>query len=292
MINPGSMGGYSLAEPFAAIRAAPTDAAWTPDPAGSRKVGHNESPMARPLTWLYRKLGWRYPAVFITLELQSAYAIVLGAVALFGFYYDVSSSDFLLILGITFALTGASILVVLLRTYPRLRPLNRWIRGERGGRETAEAWRVAVNLPLVLIKKDFWAPILVTIPVVISAMAILELSWPAFFPIMFAALVTIGYSAMLHYLALEIAMRPVLFDINAALDAPLRIGQPTVPLRLKLLASLPLINVITGMTVAALTSEGGGASALGINAVIALGVSFAVSFELTVLLSRSILRPV
>ena len=255
-------------------------------------MGHNDSSMARPLTWLYRKLGWTYPAVFITLELQTAFAIVLGAVALFGFYYDVSSSDFLLILGITFALTGASILVVLSRTYPRLRPLNRWIRGERGGRETAEAWRVAVNLPLVLIKKDFWAPILVTIPVVISAMAILELSWPAFFPIMFAALVTIGYSAMLHYLALEIAMRPVLFDINAALDAPLRIDRPTVPLRLKLLASLPLINVITGMTVAALTSEGGGASALGINAVIALGVSFAVSFELTVLLSRSILRPV
>ena len=41
-----------------------------------------------PLTWLYRKLGRHYPAVFITLELQSAFLIATGAVALFSFYYD------------------------------------------------------------------------------------------------------------------------------------------------------------------------------------------------------------
>jgi adenylate cyclase len=65
-----------------------------------------------------------------------------------------------------------------------------------------------------------------------------------------------------------------------------------VPLRVKLLGSLPLINVITGLAVAALTSNGGGADALGVNVLIALFVSFTVSFELTVLLSRSILRPI
>src|SRR5262245_5579616 len=249
--------------------------------------------MARPLTWLYRKLGWRYPSYFVTLELQTAFLIAFGSVALFSFYYDVDRGDFLLITGITLALTGVSVLTVLLRTYPRLRPLNRWIRGERGPAETATAWRIAVGLPMTLIRKDFIAPVVVTVPVVISAMVILDLTWLAFFPIAFAALITIGYAAMLHYLALEIAMRPVLFDINAALDAPLRIDRPSVPLRFKLLATLPLINVITGMTVAALTTEGGGGiSALGVNVLIALAVAFTVSFELTVLLSRSILRPV
>ena len=87
-------------------------------------------------------------------------------------------------------------------------------------------------------------------------------------------------------------MRPILFDINSALDGPVRIDRPVVPLRVKLLGSLPLINVITGVVVAALTSDGGGTDALGINVLIALFVSFTVSFELTVLLSRSILRPV
>ena len=73
---------------------------------------------------------------------------------------------------------------------------------------------------------------------------------------------------------------------------PVRIDRPVVPLRVKLLGSLPLINVITGLVVAALTSNGGGTDALGINVLIALFVSFTISFELTVLLSRSILRPI
>jgi class 3 adenylate cyclase len=60
----------------------------------------------------------------------------------------------------------------------------------------------------------------------------------------------------------------------------------------KLLGSLPLINVITGIVVAALTSDGGGTDALTVAVLIALFVSFTISFELTVLLSRSILRPI
>jgi class 3 adenylate cyclase len=248
--------------------------------------------MARPLTWLYRKLGWRYPSAFVTLELQTALLVAFGAVALFSFYYDVSGSDFLLITAITLGLTALSVGFVLVRTYPRLRPLSRWIKGERGPEETATAWKVAVNLPMTLIKGDFFAPLAISVPVVLSAVVILELSWLAFFPMLFGALITIGYATMLHYLALEIAMRPVLFDLNAALDAPLRIDRATVPLRLKLLTTLPLINVITGMTVAALTTEGGGGAALTLNVLIALAIAFVVSFELTVLLSRSILRPV
>ena len=121
---------------------------------------------------------------------------------------------------------------------------------------------------------------------------VLGLSWLAFFPIAFAAAVTVGYAGILHYLALELAMRPVLFDINSALDTPVRLDRPVVPLRIKLLGSLPLINVITGVAVTALTADGGGTSALGINVLIALFVSFTISFELVVLLSRSILRPI
>src|SRR5262249_61197353 len=102
----------------------------------------------------------------------------------------------------------------------------------------------------------------------------------------------VGYAGILHSLALELAMRPILFDINDELEMPVRLDRPVVPLRVKLLGSLPLINVITGIVVAALTSNGGGTDSLGIGVLIALFVSFTISFELTVLLSRSILRPV
>jgi adenylate cyclase len=245
-----------------------------------------------PLTWLYRKLGRRYPAVFITVELQSAFFVATGAVALFSFYYSVSGHDFLKILAVTLGLTAVGVGFVLARVLKRLRPLKAWIAGERSSETTAEAWHRAVNLPIEMIRRDFYVPVIVTVITVVAAVAILSLSWLSFFPIMLAALLTAAYAGTLHYLALELAMRPILFDINSALDRPVRIDRPAVPLRVKLLGSLPLINVITGMVVAALTSDGGGTDALTVAVLLALFVSFTISFELTVLLTRSILRPI
>src|SRR5262245_22350730 len=245
-----------------------------------------------PLTWLYRKLGPRYPSVFITVELQTAFLVATGAVALFSFYYSVSSGDFLTILAITLGLTAFGVGFVLTRVLRRLRPLQEWLEGARSSEETAKAWHVAVDLPIQMVRRDFWVPFGVTLITVVAAVIVLQLSWLSFFPILLAALLVTAYAGTLHYLALELAMRPILFDINSALDRPVRIDRPVVPLRVKLLGSLPLINVITGMVVAALTSDGGGTDALGINVLIALFVSFTVSFELTVLLTRSIMRPI
>lgn len=248
--------------------------------------------MTQPLTWLYRKLGRHYPAVFLVVELQTAFLVALGAVALFGFYYELSGSDFLTVLAITWGLTGVAIVFVLARVLKRIRPLKAWIGGERTSERTADAWETAVTLPMELIRRDFGAPIVVTVATVIASIAVLGLSWLAFFPIILASLLAVAYAATLHYLAIELAMRPILFDIDAALDTPVRIDRPVVPLRVKLLGSLPLINVITGIVVAALTSEGGGTDALGVDVLIALFVAFTISFELTVLLTRSILRPI
>jgi adenylate cyclase len=248
--------------------------------------------MSHPLTWMYRKLGRHYPAVFITVDLATAFVVGTGAVALFSFYYDVSGGDFVKILAITLGLTAVAIAIVLFRVLKRLRPLEAWIGGARSSDQTAEAWHLAVNMPIVLIRRNSVFPILVALVSVVASIVVLGLSWLAFFPIIIAALLTVAYAGIVHYLALELALRPILFDIDAALDKPVRIDRPVVPLRIKLLGSLPLINVITGIVVAALTSDGGGTDALGINVLIALFVSFVVSFELTVLLSRSILRPV
>jgi adenylate cyclase len=245
-----------------------------------------------PLTWLYRKLGRRYPAVFIAVDLATAFVVGTGAVALFSFYYSVSRGDFVKILAITLGLTAVAIAVVLFRVLKHLRPLEAWIGGARSPDQTAKAWHLAVNMPMLLIRRNSLFPILVALVSVVASIAVLGLSWLAFFPITVAALLSVGYAGIVHYLALELAMRPILFDINSALDRPVRIDRPVVPLRVKLLGSLPLINVITGVVVAALTSDGGGTDALGINVLIALFVSFTVSFELTVLLTRSILRPV
>src|SRR5512147_215971 len=167
--------------------------------------------MSHPLTWLYGKLGRCYPAVFITVELQTAFLVATGAVALFSFYYSVSRGDFLKILAIALALTAVAIGVVLVRVLKRLPPLKAWIGGARSSEQTAEAWQLAVNMPMELIRRDFLLPVLVTLATVVASVIILQLSWLAFFPIAIAALLAVAYAATLHYLALELAMRPILF---------------------------------------------------------------------------------
>src|SRR5205085_2037775 len=66
-----------------------------------------------------------------------------------------------------------------------------------------------------------------------------------------------------------------------------------VSLRWKLLGALPVINVITGVVVSGLSSNGPSSlNDLGVDVVVAVAVAFTISLELTVLLTKSLLRPV
>jgi class 3 adenylate cyclase len=251
--------------------------------------------MALPvLTRLYRRLGRRYPQVFLAIELQSAFVISAATLALFSFYYDASLGDYLSILAVAMVLTGVAVTITIVRTVPLMRPISEWIGGKREERQGLEAWSAAVGLPLGLIRRDVAIPIMVTIvPTCVWAVIATELSWPAFFPLFVGSLVALGYSAILHYLVLEAGMRPVLIDINKSLTAPrLTAAASAIPLRVRLMAALPLINLITGLVVAAITSGGGGGAALGLDVLVAVAVATTISLELTVLFSKSILRPI
>jgi class 3 adenylate cyclase len=70
------------------------------------------------------------------------------------------------------------------------------------------------------------------------------------------------------------------------------LGRASLSLRWRLLAVLPLINVITGVAVAGLSSDGRASlSDLGVDVMLALAVAFTISLELTILLTRSIIGP-
>jgi adenylate cyclase len=248
----------------------------------------------RALTWIYRKLGRHYPGAVLTMELATAPFIITAAtLGLFTFYYDASVGDFFTVLGIALGVCALAVITVLVRTYPRLRPIKRWIAGERDPESTAKAWSTAVGLPLDLIKRDLPIPVLVcVIPGVSAAVYFLDLAWYDFFPLLAGSMVSMGYSLILHYLAVEGGMRPVLVDINREVGPRLSAEVSAIPLRVRLMAALPLINIITGLIVAALTSGGEANAKLGLDVAIAVGVATTVSLELTVLLSKSILRPI
>lgn len=242
------------------------------------------------LEWAYRRLGARYPAAFVALELQAAFLITGGTVFLLSFYYDGSVAEFAWIYAITLSLTAVTILYGFFRIKPRLGPVREWIAGRRDAEATARAWMAAISLPLDVVRFEMLMPIaMVIIPGCVSAVVVLDLAWTAVFPLLFASMISVGYGAILHYLTIEAGMRPVLLDIDRQAPPRLATGIKALPLAVRLLAALPMINIITGVIVAALTGDGG--DSLAIAVLVAIGVATTVSLELTILLSRSVLVP-
>jgi adenylate cyclase len=247
---------------------------------------------ATPLRWAYRRLGRFYPRVFLVLELQTVYPVILGTYGLFSFYYDGTTEEFFTLFGVTCGLAVIAIALACMRTFPMLAPLERWIAGDRDDRATAEAWAAAISFPWRMIRTNAILPaLIVVLPSAVASVLLLELSWPAIFPFVAGATVALAYASMLHYFALELGFRPLLIDINQRVSPRTDANVSALSLRWRLLLTLPMINAITGMTVAALTSEGGGGESLGLDVGIALGVATTIALELTLLVTRSVLRP-
>src|SRR5918994_171172 len=156
------------------------------------------------LDFLYRKLGSSYPFAFLMLELQSAFVITAGTIFLFSFYYDAPEDDYLLVGAVAMVLTALAIASTLIRLFPRMRPLSRWIAGKRSPEDTHAAWRAAIDLPLRMIRTDLWVPIFgVVVPTVIVSLFVFDAPWYSFFPLGADVLIALGVAATI---ALELTL--------------------------------------------------------------------------------------
>ena len=175
-----------------------------------------------------------------------------------------------------------------------LAPLQEWVRGERGERGALEAWRAAVSLPRQMVTREAWRPMVFVVgPVAIFITAELDLPPWSLLVCAAGATVAVAYSAILHFFASELALRPVLEQICTKLPSEFAFEGRGVPLKWKLLGSLPVINVITGVFVSGLSSDGTAQlQELGVDVLVAVLVAFTVSFELTLLVTRSITSPI
>jgi class 3 adenylate cyclase len=249
----------------------------------------------RAYQWLYRRTGRRYLVVIAGIEVASALLIVLGTVAVFSLYVQMSGPQFLRILAVTELLVLGALVyggVVLRRSWE---PLRRWVAGDREGLDPADVWRSAVSAPLALVLRGERATVLlVALPAAVFGTIELGLHWYAVPLLVAGSLVSIAYAAVLEFFASEAALRPIVCEVAELLPDSFVAAGTGVPLRWKLLGSLPLINVITGVIVSGLSSGSGSSSVagLGLSVLIAVAVAFTLSLELTVLVSRSVLRPV
>jgi adenylate cyclase len=239
----------------------------------------------------YRRMGKNYFLLYVAFEFVSAFVVCLATIGLFALYTDTSASEFWTIAVFAEACVLLSTAFMMWNGATRVRPIVAWLEDQGGA---LEAWRAAVEVPRELTLKVGWQPfLLIGVPVAIFATIVADLPAYQAFIIFAGAAVAVAYSAILHFFSYEQFLRPVVEDIVDALP-PSFTGAPVgVPLRWKLLGALPLINVITGVVVSGLSTNGDASlHDLGLDVVVAVLVAFTISLELTVLVTRSVLQPV
>jgi adenylate cyclase len=243
---------------------------------------------------LYGRLGARYFALYVIFEVASAWIVCLATVGLFALYTETSAAEFWRVVAVAEGAVTLAVAYAVAREWRLSRPIIAWIRTGRREEEALAVWRCAVAMPRQLVLANGWRAFgLVALPV--SIYATLEFDLPVYgAAIVFAgAVVAVGYAAILHFFGSELFMRPVLEDIASRLPPDFGGARLGVPLRWKLLGALPLINVITGVVASGLSTDGDASlNDLGLDVVVAVGVAFTISLELTLLLTKSILRPV
>jgi adenylate cyclase len=243
---------------------------------------------------LYDRTGTRYFALYVVFEVVSAFVVCLATVALFALYTDNSPAEFWRVLAVAEATVALAVAYSMTKAWRLASPIIEWVRAGRPDEGALEVWRCAAMLPRRFVVTSGWQPFaIVGVPVAIYAT--IEFELPAYGAvIVFAgAVVAVAYAAILHFFASELFMRPVLEDIARRLPPDFGGARLGVPLRWKLLGALPLINVITGVVASGLSTDGNASlNDLGLDVVVAVLVAFTISLELTLLLTKSILRPV
>jgi class 3 adenylate cyclase len=243
---------------------------------------------------LYRRLGRLYFVVYSFFDVASALLICLGTTGLFKLYSDPSTAEFFITLAFAEAVCLVTVLWVVYRGWCVARPITRWVGGQRDEASSLEAWRAGVSFPRQFVAVNGWKPFaLVAAPIAVFVTIYQDLPAYSGLIIFAGSLVAVAYAAVLHFFASELFLRPVLAHIHEHLPDDFEALARGVPLRWKLLAALPIINVITGVAVSGLsTAEQASLEDLGLDVVVAVVVAFTISFELTLLVTKSVLDPV
>ncbi len=171
------------------------------------------------------------------------------------------------------------------------RPVRRWERGARDETSTVAAWEALATLPLEYLRRMRRYPfVLAYLPFMAFTTWELGLPWYSYLILSVVGTVVLSYGLIVRYFTMEVVVRPVLEEVAKGLPDDFEIDAPSLPLRWRLLAVAPAINIITGVVVAGLSSRGHPTlDDLGVSWAIAVVVSFTISLELVILVARSLM---
>ena len=256
--------------------------------------------MLSRLRSLYRRLGPRYPRMIVIAVPQLAHLISLVGIAVLALFVEMSIGEFLRIF-----LVGAVLMSLYNLAYARvalglLAPLRPWLEGQRDRAAALSAWRACAAFPWEMMRRE-WLSRALGAPSYLGLLVWagytsweLDLAAYTVIPLTAGIAVFILYVQALRFFTLEQGLRPVLEDIaREAADDP-ELAAPGFPLRTRLLAALPAINVITGVVAVGITGSGHGLelSDLGLAVVVSAALAGTISLALTLLLSDSVTAPI
>jgi class 3 adenylate cyclase len=249
--------------------------------------------LVRIFAALYRWQGPRYPRLILWVQLQAALFVVAAGVGLLTVYQPLGD-DFWVVLAV------GELLIILENTLAyrvmsrMLTPVDAWLAGDRSEAAAVAAWRALAALPSRFTRTWKVVPVFVSvIPFSAFTTIRLGLPWHSFIVLFLGGMVAVIYGLFLRFFAHELALRPVIEAVSRDLPDDFELGEAGISLRTRLLLSLPMLNIIAGVTVAGLSTTGTATlSDLGVDVGVAVVVAFTVSLELSVLLARSVVDPI
>jgi class 3 adenylate cyclase len=242
----------------------------------------------------YRRLGSRYPAIVVAAALRLQHPVFVATVAVLALYLPLSLGDFLELSLAAMAAQALYNAPTLRHFRRRLLPVAAWIGGERSPGATRTAWAEAASVPYRLLR--LWVfggyPVLAILAWTVFAAWRLELpAWGV--PVLFAAaVVATAYSNIFAFFLLERAFRPVVDDVGVHLADEVDAEAMSMPLRRRLAATVPALNVITGVAVVGAAASGGGLERLAAALLFSLAAALTFSFALSYLLAASVTTPI
>jgi adenylate cyclase len=244
-----------------------------------------------PVDRLVRAIARRNSFALIWAQFGLAHVVVFGGVGLLALYQRMSADTFWLLTAVSQVIVALDNLISIKLTRRMWRPVREWEQGARDEISTIAAWRTLATLPLDYFRQLRKYPLVFGyLPFVAFTTWKLGLDWPSFFILALVGTSVLACGMIVRYFTMEIVCRPVIEEVAKALPRDFVVETIGLPLRWRLFVAAPVINIVTALVVAGLANSkpGNGLRVLGIQWLLAVGVSLTISLELVVLVVRSL----
>jgi adenylate cyclase len=247
--------------------------------------------MKDPVDRLIRAVARRDSFALIWAQFLGAHLVLLGGMVLFRLFVSMHDGQFWLLVGVSQGLCVLDNAVGITLTRRIFAPVRTWERGDHSTAATVAAWKALATLPLKYFRSSPRLPLLFTyLPFIAFAAWRLKIGIAGFVILALVGTTVIACAIVVRYFLMEIVCRPVLERIAVALPDDFEARRTGLPLSWRLFLAAPVINIVTALIVAGLSSEGHPQSLdhLGLQWFLAVVVSLTMGLELLLLSLRTV----